>query len=239
MSTTTSISFYDILNYGVIGAFIFSLCTTNPEPISFNTNFFFLIFFLGFVYSKICEATLGRFIRMNEKMLKQSAHSDTHEISKDYSYIYNKQLSEYVKSTIILLEASLAFIRNLWPLSIAATIAIGFYDKSHVAAGSQFVLSILIWIITTLMLTYITANLIKNHKYKLLALLAFFLTIILVCIYCVGSFGNIRIYGYDFALESLFYFFCLMDIVLPFLWYQNQMKIFHLVFDLNRDTPNE
>uniref|UniRef100_A0AB33JH57 Uncharacterized protein n=1 Tax=Prevotella sp. GTC17262 TaxID=3236797 RepID=A0AB33JH57_9BACT len=233
MNTTTSISFYDILNYGIIGTIIFNLCTINSEPISFSSNSLLQVFLLGFIYSKICEATLGRFIRMNNKMLEQGARSNLRGIKQTYSKIYDKHLGEYVKSTIILLEASLAFIRNLWPLSITATIVVGICDKCHGETGyNQFEISILTWVIAILILAYIIV--IKNKKSECIFLSCIICTLLFIQIFCMDVSENIRIYGYDFSREYLFLFFCLMDITLPFLWYQNQMKIYNLIFELDK-----
>ncbi|MCR5076772.1 MAG: hypothetical protein K6A82_01890 [Prevotella sp.] len=234
MNTTTTLSFYDLLNYGGIGAIIYAICTMSASPIAFSTSELVPIFLIGFIYSKICEMSLGRIVRNNERMLLQAdKQKKTSQVEFKYSFLYDSHLYDYVKSTIVLLEASLAFVRNLWPISIGLTL-MAVTQEPDSNSTSVFDIEFLIWIISILLLIsmFQTIFVAKRGHYLIycLIILALILCPIIVLFYIDK--GYITIYGHNILKADFVYFLMMMDFIIPFLWYNIQVKIFSLVFEL-------
>lgn len=123
MTNSISVGFYDSLNILSIGGLILFLTT---QKIPTNENIFFFVigaFLIGLIYHQLMECSIVKFIRncplirkstfqAVEKILNERPMPDSGE--KSYLYAYYLVAKNNCLMNIPVLEAHIAFIRNMW-----------------------------------------------------------------------------------------------------------------------------
>ena len=125
----TSLSLYDFINNVIIGFLLIVACF--PLGYTFSdvswTLLFICSYAIGLLYSKLNEMSIGAILRNRSTIIKESLSNSTkkyykrksEKICEDlYFRSYYKGWKEYCRKEIEILEAQLAFIRNLWPIIV-------------------------------------------------------------------------------------------------------------------------
>lgn len=133
MTNSISVGFYDSLNILSIGGLILFLTT---QKISTNENIFFFVtgaFLIGLIYHQLMECSIVKFIRncplirkstfqAVEKILNERPMPDSSE--KNYLYAYYLVVQNNCLMNIPVLEAHIAFIRNIWIILLFYLVAL-------------------------------------------------------------------------------------------------------------------
>lgn len=125
----TSLSLYDFINNVIIGFLLIVACF--PLGYTFSdvswTLLFICSYAIGLLYSKLNEISIGAILRNRSTIIKKSLSNSTKKYYKRksekiseglYFRSYYKGWKEYCRKEIEVLEAQLAFIRNLWPIIV-------------------------------------------------------------------------------------------------------------------------
>ena len=122
-SFSSQVSFYDFLNILVTG-FLWLNLFYNPVGNEVNWIYISVISFLiGLVYHQLMECSIGKFIR-NYSKIRKSAYEAVGKVinegpmpdnsEKSYLYAYYLVAKNNCLMNIPVLEAHIAFIRNIW-----------------------------------------------------------------------------------------------------------------------------
>ena len=146
-------TFYDLINNIFIGFLLWGLCDLT-YPIEPNMTIFIPLYILGLIYCKLCERTLGQILRELPFLLKKVKGKDSKKNEvKEYYEAYYKFIPEYCKKNLPILEAQLAFIRNLYPIVfIHAIFPIHTFGLFHSFTFSPIILLFSILIVISLTL---------------------------------------------------------------------------------------
>lgn len=146
-------TFYDLINNIFIGFLLWGLCDLT-YPMEPNMTIFIPLYILGLIYCKLCERTLGQILRELPFLLKKVKGKDSEKNEvKEYYEAYYKFIPEYCKKNLPILEAQLAFIRNLYPIVfIYAIFPIHTFGIFHSFTFSPIILLFSILIVISLTL---------------------------------------------------------------------------------------
>lgn len=128
----TSLTFYDFINNVIIGFLLIIACLP-MDNISMNISWEFVIipsYIIGLIYTKINEFTLGCLLRNDPIIMEECYNKIYEEYNKRnitgniYYGTYYKGWKRYCERNLEILEAQLAFIRNIWPILVVYFIGI-------------------------------------------------------------------------------------------------------------------
>lgn len=276
----TSLSLYDFINNVIIGFLLIVACF--PLGYTFSdvswTLLFICSYAIGLLYSKLNEMSIGAILRNRSTIIKESLSNSTkkyykrksEKICEDlYFRSYYKGWKEYCRKEIEILEAQLAFIRNLWPIIVLyfggiVTQECDLYHSliqySHFTTTPVVLLASIMLIIKCLRETTNNSRSNKIGKKKEICVrLNRFLSrlclriillinkccvcpciILLVLVLCVCIFGLPIYYETTCTIANQLLVLCiLLFILLPIIGYNIQIKIYELVFEYNQYVQNE
>ena len=265
----TSLSLYDFINNVIIGFLLIVACF--PLGYTFSdvswTLLFICSYAIGLLYSKLNEMSIGAILRNRSTIIKKSLSNSTkkyykrksEKICEDlYFRSYYKGWKEYCRKEIEILEAQLAFIRNLWPIIVLyfggiVTQECDLYHSliqySHFTTTPVVLLACIMLIIKCLRETTNNSRSNKIGKKKEICVrLNRFLNkccvcsciILLVLVLCVCIFGLPIYYETTCTTTNQLLVLCmLLFILLPIIGYNIQIKIYELVFEYNQYVQNE
>lgn len=132
-SFSSQVSFYDFLNILVTG-FLWLNLFYNPVGNEVNWIYISVISFLiGLVYHQLMECSIGKFIR-NYSKIRKSAYDAVGKVinegpmpdssEKSYLYAYYLMAKNNCLMNIPVLEAHIAFIRNIWIILLFYLVAL-------------------------------------------------------------------------------------------------------------------
>lgn len=132
-SFSSQVSFYDFLNILVTG-FLWLNLFYNPVGNEVNWIYISVISFLiGLVYHQLMECSIGKFIR-NYSKIRKSAYDAVGKVinegpmpdssEKSYLYAYYLVAKNNCLMNIPVLEAHIAFIRNIWIILLFYLVAL-------------------------------------------------------------------------------------------------------------------
>lgn len=123
MTNSISVGLYDSLNIFSIGGLILFLIT---KKIPTNENIFFFVigaFLIGLIYHQLLESTLGKILR-NCRYIQERSYAKVsqmngcepmpHNTKRSYIEAYYIVAQNNCLMNITILEAHIAFIRNIW-----------------------------------------------------------------------------------------------------------------------------
>lgn len=147
---TTSISLYELLNNIIVGLALIILCL--PLGYVFNDQWWvlFIAYIVGALYSKLNELAIGPLFRNLKSLIDCAEEKERKKKKNAYNQAYYNGWDQYCIANVSSLEALLAFVRNIWPIIIAAIFAIFFrtciiyenYANSQICIIHSFKVSI-------------------------------------------------------------------------------------------------
>lgn len=276
----TSLSLYDFINNVIIGFLLIVACF--PLGYTFSdvswTLLFICSYAVGLLYSKLNEMSIGAILRNRSTIIKKSLSNSTKKYYKRksekncedlYFRSYYKGWKEYCRKEIEILEAQLAFIRNLWPIIVLyfggiVTQECDLYHSliqySHFTTIPVVLLACIMLIIKCLRETTNNSRSNKIGKKKCVRLNRFLsrlylkiillinknkccvcpCIILLVLVLCVCIPGLAIYYETTCTATNQLLVLCmLLFILLPIIGYNIQIKIYELVFEYNQYVQNE
>lgn len=272
----TSLSLYDFINNVIIGFLLIVACF--PLGYTFSdvswTLLFICSYAIGLLYSKLNEMSIGAILRNRSTIIKKSLSNSTKKYYKRksekncedlYFRSYYKGWKEYCRKEIEILEAQLAFIRNLWPIIVLyfggiVTQECDLYHSliqySHFTTTPVVLLACIMLIIKCLRET--TNNSRSNkigkkkeicvrqnrflscHCLRIILLIVYLCIILLVLFPCVCILGLPIYYETTCTTTNQLLALCmLLFILLPIIGYNIQIKIYELVFEYNQYVQDE
>ena len=252
MNMPTSISLYELLNNIIVGLALMFLCL----PLDCNLNdqwwLFFVAYIAGALYSKLNEASIGLLFRNLDKLISEAEHKEKTTKIKTYYEAYYEGWKSYCINNVSSLEALLAFLRNVWPIIIAALLSILF--KECFNGNSYFALKPIILLIASLIIIAVLLRIPTNlddfrnsiqgiiHTFSsnpvflfiiifLYLQFVYLLPQIFPCLKCIDTQDT----SYkQICILNLIRFLLILLFFLPQLGYYLQMKIYGLVFEYKK-----
>lgn len=243
----TSLTFYDFINNVIIGFLLIIACLP-MDNISINIPWEIVIiplYIIGLIYTKINEFTLGSLLR-NYPILIEGCYNKIHEEynkrneTEDIYYgTYYKGWKKYCEKNIEILEAQLAFIRNIWPILVVYFIRIITTTNHLMSSIFEYRINLLP-IIGLLSLMCFIKWLICIEKIEKINILEcdilpyiFSGTIIGLWIInmCNNHYSPFRIHNIDIDTNLTLSTIAIFIIILPKIGYYVQKKIYKLVFE--------
>lgn len=136
-SFSSQASFYDFLNILVTGFLWLNLFY---DPVGNEVNWIYISvisFLIGLVYHQLMECSIGKFIRNCSKIRKSAydaagkvinEHPMSDSSEKSYLYAYYLVAKNNCLMNIPVLEAHIAFIRNIWLILLFYLVALRSYS---------------------------------------------------------------------------------------------------------------
>ena len=260
MNASTTIGLYDFLNMVVMGFLLLFPVVTFPTDAVFLI-WLIPCFIVGLIYHKLMENTLGICMRNKDCMILKAYESvngkeNEKDSSKENYYIaYYFLMEKRLLGNIPILEAQAAFLRNILPILFVYGILslVGVYCPIKIELTNDFfcvTLLVLLSVLCVIFLIFFYRNSQLLKKYKL----PFFVALIVVVLFLIGififpyntceiidvaqknnnnsypttsPFKDGTIYTRIYIASTIFLFI----IIIPYLWYQTQMKIHELVWE--------
>lgn len=260
---STSLSLYDFINNVIVGFLLIIACF----PLGFDfgdTSSLILVvmsYIIGLIYSKLNELSIGKLLRNDSTLMYKCFHEVENEfiirkkqhINEEIYYkAYYKGWQKYCEQNIEILEAQLAFIRNLWPIIIIYLIGTFTQDCdfAKIATGHCCITLMPLIITFSLMVilhkcvdctfiktpcTYIIKR-IENKCYVIsFTVFALFVIFIFRRLLCSAtdtySLCSIMM---NVSICELSLLCILLVIILPTIGYHIQKKIYKLVFEYDK-----
>jgi membrane protein len=243
----TSLTFYDFINNVIIGFLLIIACLP-MDNISINIPWEIVIipsYIIGLIYTKINEFTIGSLLR-NYPILIEECYNKIHEEynkrnkTEDIYYgTYYKGWKKYCERNVEILEAQLAFIRNIWPILVVYFIGIIITTNHLMPSIFEYRINLLP-IIGLLSLMYFIKWLICIDKIEKINILEcdilpyiFSGTIIGLCFInrCNNHYSPFRIHNIDIDTNLILYTIATFIIILLMIGHYVQKKIYKLVFE--------
>lgn len=243
----TSLTFYDFINNVIIGFLLIIACLP-MDNMSINIPWEIVIipsYIIGLIYTKINEFTIGSLLR-NYSILIEECYNKIHEEynkrnkTEDIYYgTYYKGWKKYCERNVEILEAQLAFIRNIWPILVVYFIGIIITTNHLMPSIFEYRINLLP-IIGLLFLMYVIKWLICIDKIKKINILEcdilpyiFSGTIIVLCFInsCYNHYSPFRIHNIDIDTNLILYTIATFIIILLKIGHYVQKKIYKLVFE--------
>jgi membrane protein len=243
----TSLTFYDFINNVIIGFLLIIACLP-MDNISINIPWEIVIipsYIIGLIYTKINEFTIGSLLR-NYPILIEECYNKIHEEynkrnkTEDIYYgTYYKGWKKYCERNVEILEAQLAFIRNIWPILVVYFIGIIITTNHLMPSIFEYRINLLP-IIGLLFLMYFIKWLICIDKIEKINILEcdilpyiFSGTIIGLCFInsCNNHYSPFRIHNIDIDTNLILYTIATFIIILLKIGHYVQKKIYKLVFE--------
>ena len=243
----TSLSFYDFINNVIIGFLLIIACLP-MDNISMNISWEFVIipsYIIGLIYTKINEFTLGCLLR-NDPIIMEECYNKIHEeynkrnITGDIYYgTYYKGWKKYCERNLEILEAQLAFIRNIWPILVVYFIGIITTCNINLSLTNGCYINLLpiICLFSFMCFSKCLNDIGKSKKINILKCdiiqCISCCIIILLCVnnFCNGHYSSLRLYNIVIDTNLTLSTIAILIILLPKLGYYVQRKVYELVFE--------
>lgn len=252
----TSLTFYDFINNVIIGFLLIIACLP-MDNISINIPWKIVIipsYIIGLTYSKANEMSLGEILRNQSTLISKS----NLEIKKSYILrhliqdadkskkyegkyykAYYKGWKKYCERNLEILEAQLAFIRNIWPILVVYFIGI-ITTTNHLMPSifeNRINLLPIIGLLSFMFFIKCINCITKNEKINLLEcdIVQCISSCIIIglCIIniCNNHYSPLRSHNIDIDTNLTLLTIAMFIIILPKIGYYVQKKIYKLVFE--------
>ncbi len=243
----TSLTFYDFINNVIIGFLLIIACLP-MDNISVNISWEFVIipsYIIGLIYTKINEFTLGCLLR-NDPIIMEECYNNIHEeynkrnkTEEIYYGTYYKGWKKYCERNVEILEAQLAFIRNIWPILVVYFIGIITTTNHLIPSIFEYRINLLpiIGLLSFMFFIKCINCITKNEKINILEcdIVPCISSCIIIGLYiiniCNNHYSPLRSHNIDIDTNLTLLTIAMFIIILPKIGYHVQKKIYKLVFE--------
>ena len=257
----TSLTFYDFINNVIIGFLLIIACLP-MDNISMNISWEFVIipsYIIGLIYTKLNEFTLGCLLR-NDPIIMEECYNKIHEEYKKrnitgniYYGTYYKGWKRYCERNLEILEAQLAFIRNIWPILVVYSIGIITTCNINLSLTNGCYINLLpiICLFSFMCFSRCLYDIGKSKKINILkcdivqyifcGIIIDLCIIIGLCIinFCNNHYSPLRLHNIDIDTNFTLTTIEMFIIILPKIGYYIQKKIYKLVFEYDTYVQKE
>lgn len=251
----TSLTFYDFINNVIIGFLLIIACLP-MDNISINIPWEIVIipsYIIGLIYTKINEFTLGCLLR-NDPIIMEECYNKIHEeynkrnITGDIYYgTYYKGWKKYCERNIEILEAQLAFIRNIWPILVVYFIGIITTTNHLMPSIVEYRINLLpiIGLLSFMCLIKCINCIAKIEEINILEcdIVQCISSCIIIglCIinFCNNHYSPLRLHNIDIDTNLTLSTIAMFIIILPKIGYYIQKKVYKLVFEYDTYVQKE
>lgn len=260
----TSLTFYDFINNVIIGFLLIIACLP-MDNMSINIPWEIVIipsYIIGLTYSKANEMSLGKILRNQSTLIRKSyieikrsfilRHQiqDTNKSKKyegKYYKAYYKGWKEYCERNIEILEAQLAFIRNIWPILVAYFIGIITTTNHLMPSIVEYRINLLpiIGLLSFMCLIKCINCIAKIEEINILEcdIVQCISSCIIIglCIinFCNNHYSPLRLHNIDIDTNLTLSTIAMFIIILPKIGYYIQKKVYKLVFEYDTYVQKE
>lgn len=261
---STSLSLYDFINNVLIGFLLIIVCFPIGYAFSDFPSFVLIAmsYIIGLIYSKLNELSIGKLLRncpalmrvallevekeflKRDFMTERKMYFNYSNCEGNYYKVYYKGWKGYCVKNVEILEAQLAFIRNLWPITIIYFISILTQDLVFfykVTGYSYFTLMPIIIIMIFFLMVILHKSIGRSFvQKKCCVICSIFYILLFICSFLcrlLCSSTPICLLPHcimNVSTCELLFLCALLIIVLPIVGYHIQKKIYKLVFEYDK-----